>query len=210
MWFWIVLTVCAVAALLAAEYGGSRAGVWIAKPLAATGFIATALSAGALDSPYGRWVLGALALSWCGDMLLIPRGAQRAFLAGLVSFLLGHVVYVAAFFVRGVAPVALGIAFVPVAGALALTLRWLGPHVDGGMRAAVYAYMGVISAMVVCAAGTVAAHGDGRILLGAVMFYVSDLAVARQRFVVSTFANPAWGLPLYFGAQLILAATVAL
>jgi hypothetical protein len=41
------------------------------------------------------------------------------------------------------------------------------------------------------------------------MFYASDLSVARDRFVVFRFSNRAWGLPLYFGAQLILASTVA-
>jgi hypothetical protein len=41
------------------------------------------------------------------------------------------------------------------------------------------------------------------------MFYVSDLAVARQRFVAQSWTNKLWGLPLYFGAQLVLAATVA-
>jgi hypothetical protein len=40
------------------------------------------------------------------------------------------------------------------------------------------------------------------------MFYLSDLAVARERFVSSTFWNRAWGVPLYFGAQLVLASTV--
>jgi len=33
--------------------------------------------------------------------------------------------------------------------------------------------------------------------------------VARQRFVAKSFSNKLWGLPLYFGAQLLLAASVA-
>jgi len=67
----------------------------------------------------------------------------------------------------------------------------------------------VISLMVMCAAGTVWEHGDPVILLGAAAFYVSDLAVARDHFVVRGFTNKLWGLPLYFGAQLLLAWTVA-
>jgi len=47
------------------------------------------------------------------------------------------------------------------------------------------------------------------ILPGAVAFYASDLAVARHRFVTETFSNKLWGTPLYFGAQLLLAASVA-
>jgi hypothetical protein len=46
------------------------------------------------------------------------------------------------------------------------------------------------------------------ILLGAGLFYVSDLAVARDRFIAPGFANAAWGLPLYYGGQLVLALTL--
>jgi hypothetical protein len=34
--------------------------------------------------------------------------------------------------------------------------------------------------------------------------------VARDRFVRHEFRNRAWGLPLYYGAQLMIAATPAL
>ena len=77
------------------------------------------------------------------------------------------------------------------------------------MRVPVYAYVSVITVMVVLAVGTVAAHGGANILVGALMFYFSDLAVARERFVEHTFTNKAWGLPLYFGGQLVLALSVA-
>jgi uncharacterized membrane protein YhhN len=40
------------------------------------------------------------------------------------------------------------------------------------------------------------------------LFVLSDLAVARNRFVERVFINRAVGLPLYFTAQLLLAASV--
>ena len=40
-------------------------------------------------------------------------------------------------------------------------------------------------------------------------FALSDLSVARDRFVRPGFANAAWGLPLYFAAQLVIASSVA-
>jgi hypothetical protein len=40
------------------------------------------------------------------------------------------------------------------------------------------------------------------------LFNLSELAGARHRFVANSFANRAWGLPLYFAAQLVLASTV--
>jgi len=207
MLHWIVLTVVAVAVLLLSEWRGARAGIWIAKPIASTGFLLAALAAGALGSTYGRFVLAALVLSWLGDVLLIPK-AKTSFLVGLVSFLLGHLAFAAAFVVRGVAPLALGVAALPLAGAALSALRWLRPHVPDAMRIPVHAYVTVISAMVACAAGTVWAAGNPVLLLGALCFFVSDLAVARERFVENTIHNKLWGLPLYYGAQLLLASTV--
>jgi uncharacterized membrane protein YhhN len=78
----------------------------------------------------------------------------------------------------------------------------------GSLRGPVYAYVTVITAMVVLAVSTVIARGRPSILVGAVMFYLSDLAVARERFVEHGFTNKAWGLPLYFGGQLVLAVSV--
>jgi uncharacterized membrane protein YhhN len=205
------VTIAATAALLAAERRGARLGVWIFKPLAAAGFVGAALANGALESGYGRWILAGLVLSFAGDVLLIPRD-KRAFLAGLVSFLLGHVAYVGAFALRGQDGVTAAAAAVPVAGASLFALRYLWPHVQKNapkLQRPVLAYMAVISTMVVCAAGAFGKTGDARILAGAIAFYVSDLAVARQRFVAADFSNKLWGLPLYFGAQLVLAATVA-
>ena len=38
--------------------------------------------------------------------------------------------------------------------------------------------------------------------------FLSDLAVARQRFLRTGFVDRLWGLPLYYGAQLVFASTV--
>jgi uncharacterized membrane protein YhhN len=205
--FVVVATALAVAALLLAERRGQRAGVWVAKPLASTGFVALALLRGAADSGYGRWVLAALVLGWLGDVLLIPKGAKRSFAAGLGCFLLGHLAFAGAFLARGVAwPWLAGGAL--AVGALAVpVLRWLSPHVPGSLRGAVYAYVAVISAMVAAAAGSFGAAGGPTLLAGALGFFASDLAVARERFVTKSFANKLWGLPLYYGSQLLLAST---
>jgi uncharacterized membrane protein YhhN len=184
-----------------------RSVVWAAKPLASAGFIALALARGAPHTGYGRLVLAALACGWLGDVLLMPKGAQRAFAAGLASFLLGHLAFALAFLVRGAEPAWLaGGALAAAALALPVT-RWLAPHVPERLRTPVRAYVLVISAMVACAAGAFGASRDAALLAGAVAFFLSDLAVARERFVASTFTNKLWGLPLYYGAQLLLAWT---
>jgi len=45
-------------------------------------------------------------------------------------------------------------------------------------------------------------------MAAAVLFMVSDVFVARERFVAQSSINQAIGLPLYFGAQLVLAAAL--
>jgi len=202
-----VLTVGALALLLAAEHRENVRLKWVAKPLASAGFLGVAVAAGACDATYGRLVLVALVFCWFGDVLLIPKGADAAFKAGLVSFLLGHVVFVVAFLWRGVDATSMAAAALGAAVAVALALRWLRPHVPESFRIPVRAYVLVISLMVVASVGAAGAGAGIALAVGAVLFYVSDLAVARERFVAKSFLNRAWGLPLYYAATLLLAST---
>jgi uncharacterized membrane protein YhhN len=176
----------------------------LAKVVASTGFIAVAITAGAADSGYGRLVLVALALSWVGDLCLTYQSPQM-FLAGLAAFLLAHVAYVVAFFVRGVEWVALLVALMGVTLIAAVTWRWLRPHIGVQMRRPVAAYVLAISVMVAAAFGTVAADPDPKIAIGAVAFFASDIFVARNRFVGPGLVNRAVGLPSYYAGQVLLA-----
>jgi len=91
-----------------------------------------------------------------------------------------------------------------------LSLRWLWPHL-GSFRTPVSLYSAIIAVMV--ATSFLAAPPQGAapslmVIAGAVGFAVSDVSVARDKFVAQDFINRAWGLPLYYGAQLLLAASV--
>lgn len=202
-----LLTGVSVALLLPSYKFEFRPGVLIFKPLASTGFILTAWFAGALESTYGTWVFIGLILGMGGDVCLMWR-ARAPFLAGIISFLLGHLAYVVAFAVRGIDLLALSLT--AVAGVFVgwVVARWILPHA-GALKAAVVAYIVVISTMVALAGGTVGLDFSWLILLGSVAFFLSDLSVARDRFVSQEFANKIWGVPLYFGAQLLIALTVA-
>ncbi len=204
-----LVTVVTTAGIVACDGAGWRVGRAILKPIAATGFVCTAWAAGALDSTYGRWIFVGLSLSWVGDVALLARESPGLFKVGLVSFLLGHLAYSVGFVARGIAPdVAMGAA-AALALPAALALRWLEPHVSKSMQIPVRAYVTVITLMVLLAIATVAEAGNGWIFVGAFMFYLSDLAVARERFVVSSFWNGAWGSPMYFIGQVVLALTVS-
>lgn len=208
--FFIVFCVGAVAALLAAEYAGQRTLKWIAKPAASAAFIALALSEGALQGgPFGTLMLAGLILCAAGDVLLIPRSG-RWFLAGMGAFALGHGAYIAAFLtaVPQLKPLtyAAVIAMIAIGGAV---LRMLWGKL-GEMRWPVVAYMAIISVMVVASFAASPSPGaySSPLIAGAVGFAASDIAVARDQFVKRDFINRLWGLPLYYAAQLILAASV--
>jgi uncharacterized membrane protein YhhN len=203
-----LVTLAAVVGLLASEALAWRTGVWIFKPLASTGFLAAAIAAGALAHGYGRIVFVALCLCWLGDVLLIPQ-SERIFVIGIASFLAGHLALIDAFVHRGVSPAWAGAGLIILAVLSFWVFRWLKPHLPRRMRAAVTAYVTVISLMVAAAIGTYAASPALALLAGAVAFALSDLSVARDRFVEPAFVNRAWGLPLYYAATLLLAASAA-
>lgn len=204
----IIATFIALTGLLIAEYRNWRPGIWVCKPLASTAFIATALAAGALEGgTYGAFVLTALVLSWWGDVLLIPSERPAIFRAGILAFLLGHVAFVVAFASRGLDATFAGVAALVLVGPVIGVLRWLRPHLPAGLKLAVYAYLAVISVMVVCAVASFPSALVPAIPLGALMFFFSDLAVVRDRFVSRGFGNRICGLPLYYGGQLVLAST---
>ena len=209
-WITCSLVTTAVATLLLVLCTGLqwRPGVYIFKPIAATGFLATALLGDAMSTDYGRAVMVALCLCWMGDVLLIPR-SEKIFRLGIVSFLLGHLGFVAAFIIWGVDPLWSLFGALGTAVAALIVLRWLLPHLGADMKTSVIAYIGVISVMMAVAIGTYGTGQGGFVLLGAAGFFASDLAVARQRFVTASFINGMWGTPLYFGAQTVLALTVS-
>lgn len=182
-------------------------GAMVSKFVASTAFLAVAVLSGALRSRYGRVVFTGLTLSWFGDMFLLGT-TQQLFLAGLVTFLLAHIAYIAAFSVHGLNAKWSMAAFVPVAAISIFVAVWLTPYVPGDMIVPVRTYTFVISLMVITAFGTKGAGGTLLIPLGATMFYFSDLSVAAGQFVEPAFPNFVWGLPFYYTGQLLLALSV--
>lgn len=183
----------------------------LTKTLLSAIFVLAALTTPHLNLTYSWLIIIALAFCLAGDICL-AFDSRKAFLAGLVVFLMGHLVYVAAFF--NIAKVnAWTIGSLVVAGAVSgAVYAWLKPHL-GAMQRPVIAYMVIITAMV---AGAASVAGDshfsaiGRWLVagGAILFYLSDMFVARHQFVQEAFLNRAVGLPLYYLGQFLLAFSV--
>jgi uncharacterized membrane protein YhhN len=205
----VALTAVAVLGLLWATKTETRTWQWVFKPTASTLFLGVALASSALETTYGTLILLGLVFSWLGDVLLIPKDQPNAFKAGVLSFGFAHLAYAAAFVTLGQEPTSLlaGVLCVAVAALL------LAPRIRAGVPAAfkgvVLAYMVVISIMLAVASGASGAVPMPWIFIGALLFYLSDLAVARERFFESGFENRLFGLPAYYAAQVILAMTCA-
>jgi uncharacterized membrane protein YhhN len=170
----------------------------VLKMALAVGFV-TLGAARATDSPYSRWVLTGLVLSAAGDAFLLSE-ARRAFLAGLSAFLLAHLAYAAAF-----APVSRpGMAMLAVvAAATAGALAWLWPRL-GSLRLPVIAYACAIGLMLWLASGV----GRTGVRAGALLFWLSDLLVARRRFGPPSPLDRPAGWTLYFAGQYLLALSI--
>ena len=203
-----LLSLLAVTGLIASDYHDVLGGRFVFKPLAAMAFIWLALIAGALDSGYGQVLLAGLLLAAAGDVFLMFE-SQGAFLAGLVSFLCGHLLYAVAFLQLPVHETGLLVSTIPAAVLVVASLYWLRGHLPGPMRFAVPVYMLVIAAMLIFAGGTWGQPAALLILTGAWGFAFSDLSVARRQFISTSPWNKLWGTPLYFGSQMLLALSVA-
>ena len=178
--------------------------VWVAKPAAALVFVAVGLTRMDTGDPVDLWLVCGLGLGALGDLLLIPH---RTFTVGLAAFLAGHLAYLAAFHLARPAGGWPGWILLPMVAVAAGVSRWLWPHL-GRLRPAVLAYVVVITLM---AWGGLAVAGRGLpwwVGPAAVLFWLSDVAVARNRFVSPGPVNRMLGLPAYSAAQLLLAYAV--
>jgi uncharacterized membrane protein YhhN len=206
-WIAIVLSIAcllAAAALVVAERRNLRTLRWFTKLAASSAFVLTALSLGATASTYGQLVLLALVLSWIGDAFLLSERSV-AFLSGLGAFLLAHVAYSVAFATGDLSTSVFFVSLICAAAIGLITLRWLWGRLDAANKVAVAAYVGTIVAMCALAIAHSAVSRSWLAAVGAVAFAASDISVARDRFVASEFLNRAWGLPVYYFAQLLLA-----
>ncbi|WP_120504660.1 lysoplasmalogenase family protein [Sulfitobacter mediterraneus] len=151
----------------------------------------------------------ALALCSLGDVVL-SRPGDKAFLGGLIAFALGHLVWIAVFFIRlspDPAHLAAPLAFALLLGLAVLAgvmVRVLLPNA-GDLRLPVAVYIGIIIAMGICGLMTAVPL----VVSGALAFAASDTLLGLQTFVLARgdraerWANVLiW--PLYWGAIVLL------
>ena len=178
---------------------------YLCKPATMVALVVAALALDPTDGTQRAWFVAAFVLSMAGDVFLMlperPLGPVDTFVAGLASFLLGHVAFIAGLWARDVDALRLAVGVVLV---LALMLT-LGRRIVGGVRAGpdpslvvpVTAYMVVISAMVASAIGT----GVALAIAGSLLFYCSDALIAWNRFIEAHRLGPLAIIVTYHAAQ---------
>jgi len=195
--------------LIRASLKGNQSQVYVLKPLSTLLVIAVALLS--LLTPTAQpaftlWIALGLVLSLGGDVALMFE-SDRAFLIGLVLFLLAHVVYSIAFTVPNgfhTADIITGAVLLGVGVAIYLYLR---PGL-GSMKGPVILYTLIICFMVNRAISTF--FGDAftttqawLMSIGAVFFMLSDIVLAINRFRQPIKAERLSLLAYYLGQLLI-------
>ncbi|RZB20591.1 lysoplasmalogenase [Streptomyces sp. F001] len=150
-----------------------------------------------------RLLVVALLFGWGGDALLLSD-AEPAFLAGMASFAVGHVCYLAVFRAHGrnaVPRARAGLFAVGYAIALTGTVALLRPDLPAGLRIPVAAYSALLTAM---AYGALTRLGTAAGLGGA-LFMLSDTLIATG---VADWPQPPrpdfWIMATYIAAQFLL------
>src|SRR5213592_4490500 len=199
MWSGGVALVLVLGAVhVAARAAGARAAADLSKAMPIVllaGLVATE------PAPVGqayRWLVFA--------GLLFPRG----FVAGLASFLLAHLLYIAAFAPGTPWNASAWALLAPFALVSLVVLRHLWPHL-GRERAPVAVYVSVIAVMGWRAAVRVTAApaaSGGLALAGALLFMLSDGLLATDRFVRRFAAAGAAVMTTYYAAQTLIALSV--
>lgn len=166
------------------------------KPLPVLG-LALWVASGARGRAAGLVVAG-LVLSLVADVVI-----EKSFLAGLAVFLLAHVAYVAAFFMRDAAPrPLLALPFV----AWGVVMLWrLWPGLGGDLRVPVAVYSTVICVMLWRAAAASAGAGEWITILGALLFAASDSILALDKFHRPLRGAPVLIMALYWAGQFFIA-----
>jgi uncharacterized membrane protein YhhN len=188
---------------------------WICKPLAtALIFMLVWRAVRPVSMRYRRDLLIGIALCLLGDVLLMLP--QDLFVYGLLSFLLGHGFFIAAFssdvrFAVRLWPWMLCLIY----GALAVWVLWASLALP--LRAPILLYVGVLATMAGQAWGRAIwlhAQRDSRARsariasIGALLFMVSDSLLAWNRFRAPLPLAPLFVLTTYYAALWLIARSV--
>ncbi|MBC7908971.1 MAG: lysoplasmalogenase [Pyrinomonadaceae bacterium] len=200
-----VLIVVSAALTISAEYHGPKRHVYLFKPLTVILIILLAFMPKYPVAPFYRYMIVAgLVCSLVGDMfLMLP---SNRFIQGLLSFLVAHIFYIAAFAFSGERTLSKWAAL-PLLIYGVVMVCWLWSFL-GKMKAPVIIYMLVILLMAWMALSRYLETGvSGSFLaaLGSIFFLASDSILAVNKFKSGFRSAQLHILITYFMAQWLIA-----
>lgn len=160
---------------------------WYFKPLLLPGLLLAANESKGF--PTKKWLLLALTFSWIGDIVLMfAEKGELYFIFGLVSFLIGHILFIILFIkqnrIGSPSKLVFGIGVFAVAVYLYAMLTILLPSL-GDLKIPVTVYAFIISLMLIMAIrGALTWQNPMNILIlnGAIAFVTSDSILAINKF----------------------------
>ncbi len=203
----VLIVITAVLAIWG-EYKPARAQKYIFKPLTTILIILIPLVGVNNETPAYKWlIVVGLILCLGGDIFLML--SPKYFIAGLVSFLIGHIFYIIAFVNDAGFNLGLGW-LLPLAVYGAAFYRFLAPGL-GKLREPVILYLLAILTMIWQALGRWSALATTGALLaaaGAALFVISDSVLAADRFRQKFQSARVIVLSTYWAAQWLIAFSV--
>ncbi len=207
----VPVVLVSVFVLIHAEFRQTRATIYVIKPFSTLLVIASAVLS--LWAPTSNWIFSIvvlIGLLFClgGDVALMFQHHINAFRIGLVLFLLGHIAYSVVFSMFGI------FSLWDVLTVLLLLICALGfyrlirPNL-GSMKLPVILYILIISIMVNRAVGLWVNPEVGRtqgvlVAVGAILFYISDVILAANRFW-KPWRYHRISLAFYYAGQMLIA-----
>jgi uncharacterized membrane protein YhhN len=209
----IVIGFILLLGLLYFEKKEDRKPLFIVKSILSLLFVTTALLQLHPVPIYYYYIFVGLIFCLIGDVCLALQ-QKEAFMMGLVAFFVGHVFYIFSFTFLIQIYEWITAWLLIIFCISALIFLWLRTHLES-LLIPVLLYILAITVMA-SGAGAVfwksSFHISGRvfILLGSLCFYLSDVFVARNKFIKDEYRNRLLGLPLYYIGQFLFAFSVGL
>ncbi len=209
-------------AFIRSELSGKLGLATVLKGTASAFFVAFgAVCYGANATSFGKLILIGLVLGMIGDILLNLRNqfqggmSMKVFALGVLAFLGGHVLYIAALIQRCSGMVLLAAGLTAVLSLLSippLMKRITAP--SKGLKLFGYVYLVVVIAMFCCAAGVLVqlgtAAGNLVFAAGAFLFVISDFIMIYYTFGNKLPALRVTNLLCYYAGQLLIGLCILL
>lgn len=172
------------------------------KSLASAGFVLLYFCYLGEINLFSSAIFIALILAFIGDLLLLPQQQKHFFKLGILAFAAAHLAYIIAF-----SRLLLDIEQLLISSLISLFLGvavyyWLRSYLTTYFKWLVPVYLLLIGVMMTLGMAAGMNMGSYWLFCGSLGFAISDIFVARNRFINNQIINRLLGLPLYYGAQI--------